>query len=467
MRVLAVSVTDGGRGLAARLPFEHVHGNAGETIRARWEHVDAFVLFLATGAAIRIIAPLLADKRTDPAVVCVDEAGRFAIALAGGHEGGANLLAHRVAWAVAAEPVVTTASDSVGTGLVAGVGCSTDASVDDVFDLLVDTLDGRVPALIATIDRRRELLQALGLPIVAFTPDQLDAVDVPNPSDAVRAAVGSASVAEAAALLGAGDDAELVTPKRKSPTATVAVARRRAGAVAVVGLGPGHRAHRTPAAGDAVRTADVVIGYDPYVDQAADLLRPGQEVIRSPIGAEIVRAKQAVAEAEAGRRVALVCSGDAGVYAMASLVLELAPEVDVEVVPGVTAALAAAAILGAPLGHDHASISLSDHLTPWPVIEARLRATADADLVVALYNPRSARRSWQLDAARALLLARRAPDTPVGVVVDAARAGQAASITTLGDLDATTVGMTSIVVVGNSATRIVNGRMVTPRGYLP
>jgi len=466
MRVLAISVTEAGRGLAARLPFEHVHGNAAETVRAQWEHVDAFVLFLATGAATRIIARLLADKRTDPAVVCVDESARFAVALTGGHEGGANLLTHRVAWAVGAEPVVTTASDSAGTGLVAGVGCSTDASVDDALDLLIDALEGRVPALIATVDRRRDLLQALGLPIVAFTAEELGTVAVPNPSDAVRRAIGSPSVAEAAALLGAGDGAELVTPKRKSAVATVAVAQRCTGDVTVVGLGPGHRAHRTPAAADAVRRADVVIGYDPYVDQAADLLRPGQEIIRSPIGAEIVRAKQALAEAEAGRRVALVCSGDAGVYAMASLVLELAPEVDVEIVPGVTAALAAAAVLGAPLGHDHTSISLSDHLTPWAVIERRLRAAADADLIVALYNPRSARRSWQLDAARTLLLGRRAPDTPVGLVTDAARATQTTSITTLADLDATTVGMTSIVIVGNSTTRVVNGRMVTPRGYL-
>src|SRR5207302_6913887 len=151
--------------------------------------------------------------------------------------------------------------------------------------------------------------------------------------------------------------------------ATVAIARRHSGALAVVGLGPGDRGHRTHASADAVRGADVVIGYEPYVDQAADLLRPGQEVIRSPIGAEMVRAKQAVTEAEGGRRVALVCSGDPGVYAMASLVLELVPTIDVDVVPGVTAALAAPAPLGAPLGHDHASMSLSDHLTPWPVIE--------------------------------------------------------------------------------------------------
>jgi len=248
--------------------------------------------------------------------------------------------------------------------------------------------------------------------------------------------------------------------------ATVAVARRRSGPLAVVGLGPGDRAHRTPAAADAVRRADVVIGYEPYVDQASDLLRPAQEVIRSPIGAELVRAKQAVAEAEGGRRVALVCSGDPGVYAMASLVLELAPAVDVDVVPGVTAALAAAAVLGAPLGHDHVSVSLSDHLTPWPSIERRLRAAAEADLVVALYNPRSARRTWQLDAARALLLEHRRPETPVGVVADAGRPNQAVVTTSLAELDPTIVGMTSTVLVGSSSTRLVDGRMVTPRGYV-
>jgi cobalt-precorrin 5A hydrolase/precorrin-3B C17-methyltransferase len=467
MRVLAVSVTHAGRELAQRLPFERVHGDAAGTVRARWSDVDAFVLFLATGAATRIVAPFLADKRTDPAVVCVDEAARFAVALTGGHERGANLLAHHVAHAVGAEPVVTTASDSVGTGLVAGVGCSTDASVGDVFDLLVETLDGRVPDIVATVDRRRELVRRLGLPVVSFTPEELAGIDVPNPSAAVQNAVGTPSVAEAAALSAAGAGADLVTPKRKSAVATVAVARRQAGMLAIVGLGPGDRTLRTPAAADAVRKADVVIGYEPYVEQAADILRPGQEVIRSPIGAEVVRAKQAVAEAEAGRRVALVCSGDPGVYAMASLVLELAPEADVEVLPGVTAALAAAAVLGAPLGHDHASVSLSDHLTPWAVIEQRLRAVADADLVVALYNPRSARRCWQLDAARDLLLERRAPHTPVGVVTDAARPHQCAHITTLADLDTATVGMTSIVLVGNSATRVVGGRLVTPRGYLP
>jgi precorrin-3B C17-methyltransferase len=236
-----------------------------------------------------------------------------------------------------------------------------------------------------------------------------------------------------------------------------------------VGLGPGASRHRTPAAEAAVRGADVVIGYGPYVEQCADLLRPHQELVRSPIGDEVVRAKQALAEAGAGRSVALVSSGDPGVYAMATVVLELAPQeapdVEVEVLPGVTAALAAAALLGAPLAHDHAVVSLSDLLTPWPVIEGRLRAAAGADMVVALYNPRSKGRRWQLDAARRVLLEHRSPGTPVGLVTDAGRPDQDVALTTLADLDAASAGMTTCVLVGSSTTRVAGGRMVTPRGY--
>jgi cobalt-precorrin 5A hydrolase/precorrin-3B C17-methyltransferase len=249
----------------------------------------------------------------------------------------------------------------------------------------------------------------------------------------------------------------------------VAVARR-AGHLALVGLGPGGPEHRTPAATEAVRGADVVIGYGPYLDQCADVLRPWHEQAPSPIGEEVLRAKQALAEAAAGRRVALVCSGDAGVYAMASIVLELAgdePNVVVDVVPGVTAALASAALLGAPLGHDHAAVSLSDLLTPWDAIERRLDAVADADLVVSLYNPRSKGRDWQLPRAVEILSAKRPPSTPVGVVTDAGRDEQRVGLTTLADFDVSHVGMTTCVIVGSSTTRIVNGRMVTPRGYEP
>ena len=543
MKVLSVAVTAAGRVLAERLPYELVSDRrAAEVVPARWNEVDAFVLFLATGAAVRIVAPLLADKATDPAVVCVDEAGRFAVALCGGHAGGANALARTVAAALGATPVVTTATDAAavpaldqlpgftatgdvagvctamldgrrplveadlpwpaplaaGAGperivitdravpaapgvvalhplsLVAGVGASSNAAADAAAALLDTALAGLAReslAEVATIDRRAAdpVVTSLGLPVRTFTAEALAAVDVPTPSEVVRAAVGTASVAEAAALLAAGPGAELVVPKQAGKEATVAIARRRGprGHLAVVGLGPGDVAHRTPAAEAAVRRAGVVIGYGPYVDACADLLTASQEVVRSPIGDETVRAKQAVAEAGAGRRVALVCSGDAGVYAMASLTLEVAGDagVDVEVVPGVTAALAASALLGAPLGHDHVIISLSDLLTPWSAIEARLRAAAEADLVVALYNPRSRGRTWQFDAACDILRAHRPAGTPVGVVTDANRPAQSVQVTTLEAIDAGAVGMTTCVIVGSSTTRVIGGRMVTPRGY--
>ncbi|HVM03374.1 MAG TPA: precorrin-3B C(17)-methyltransferase [Acidimicrobiales bacterium] len=543
MRVLSVSVTQSGRTLAAGLPYEHVAGPAAEVVPARWADVDAFVLFLATGAAVRIIAPLLADKATDPAVVCVDEAGRFAVALCGGHAGGANALARTVAAALCATPVVTTATDAMavpaldqlrgftargdvagvtramldgrrprvetelpwpapasGEGperivvtdrvlptvpgvvalhppsLVAGVGASSAAPADAAAPLLAGALAGAGLAAeslaeVATIDRRAAdpAVTALGLPVRAFAAEALAAVDVPTPSEVVRAAVGTASVAEAAALLAAGPGGELVVTKRAGTHATVAVARRRGprGRLAVVGLGPGDASHRTPAAEAAVRRAEVVIGYGPYVDACADLVTSAQDVVRSPIGDETVRAKQAVAEAGAGRRVALVCSGDAGVYAMASIALEVAGDagVDVEVVPGVTAALASAALLGAPLGHDHVVLSLSDLLTPWAAIEARLQAAAETDLVVALYNPRSRGRTWQFDAACDILRRHRSAATPVGVVTDASRPGQAVYLTSLAKIDAGTVGMTTCVIIGSSTTRVIGGRMVTPRGY--
>lgn len=554
MKVLSVSITERGRRLAGRLPFEHAHGEAAATVRSRWADVDAFVLFLATGAAVRIVAPLLADKRADPGVVCVDDTGRFAVALCGGHAGGANALARQVAVLLGSEPVVTTATDATGTraldavpglvadgdvagvtaallagrapkidnplgwplplragdgperivvtervvgrepglaalhppSLVVGVGTSTGAPPTEVAHLVEVALAdaGLAPASmaeVATLDRRATdpAILALGLPVRAYSAEALANVPVPSPSAVVADAVGTPSVSEAAALLAAGAGAELVVAKRRSAAATVAVARRRRprGHLAVVGLGPGDARHRTPAAEKAVRRADVVIGYARYVDLCADLLGPDQHVVRSEIGDEVVRAEQALAEAGAGRRVALVCSGDAGVYGMASVALELAGlhegvgdvdgGVDVEVVPGVSAALAAAALLGAPLGHDHAAVSLSDLLTPWEDIERRLAAAADADLVLTLYNPRSRARPWQLDAARRVLLRHRSPHTPVGLVTGAARGEQRVAITTLAGLDPEEVGMTTLVVVGSSTTRVVGGRLVTPRGYRP
>ncbi|MEV0118279.1 precorrin-3B C(17)-methyltransferase [Streptomyces sp. NPDC050844] len=535
---------------------------------------EQVVCFLAAGAVVRLCAPLLQGKDVDPGVVCVDEGGRFAVALLGGHEGGANALAHEVGGVLGAVPVVTTATDSVdvpgldmvglpvegdvagvtravldgeavalcdelgyplpalppnvtpldrgpeveavptrsavrnacpqpgrpvirvtdrlleiGEGevvlrpstLVVGVGASKGAPVEEVLGLVQDTLrDAGLSvasvASLATVDAKAdepgivEAAARLGVPVVTYAADELASVDVPNPSDAPLAAVGTPSVAEAAALRGGG---ELLVPKRKSapegraPMATCAVVRRTPrGRLAVVGLGPGARDLLTPRAREELRRASVLVGLDQYVDQIRDLLRPGTVIIESGLGAEEERARTAVAEAQKGQAVALIGSGDAGVYAMASPALaEASDDIDVIGVPGVTAALAAAAILGAPLGHDHVSISLSDLHTPWEVIERRVRAAAEADIIVTFYNPRSRGRDWQLPKALSILAEHREPTTPVGVVRNASRPDESARLSTIGELDPGVVDMMTVVTVGNTATREIAGRMVTPRGY--
>jgi cobalt-precorrin 5A hydrolase/precorrin-3B C17-methyltransferase len=283
--------------------------------------------------------------------------------------------------------------------------------------------------------------------------------------------VGTPSVAEAS-VLAAG--AELVVPKHAGRTVTVAVGRLPArGRLAIVGLGPGARDLVTPRAVAELRRASVVVGLDQYLDQVRDLLRPGTRVLASGLGAEEERARTAVAEAQAGNAVALVGSGDAGVYAMASPTLEALDDalaaggaaIEVVGVPGVTAALAASAALGAPLGHDHLYVSLSDLHTPWPAIERRLQAAADADVAVAIYNPRSRGRAEHLGKALAIIGAQRPPSTPVGLVRDATRPGERVTVTTLAAFDATQVDMLTVVIVGSSTTRLVDGHMVTPRGY--
>lgn len=237
--------------------------------------------------------------------------------------------------------------------------------------------------------------------------------------------------------------------------------------LSVVGIGPGDPRLLTEQARNALRDAEIIIGYDVYLKMLAALgLRA--ELQPSPIGAEADRARQALELAMSGKRVALVSSGDAGVYGMASLLLEHAekyPDIAVEIIPGVTAATAAAALLGAPLGHDFACISLSDLLTPWETIEARLDAAGRSDFVLAFYNPISQRRTWQLPRAREILLRYRQPDTPVGLVDRAHRPGMRVWQMTLGEWSPDGIGMETVIIVGNSQTRIVNGRMVTPRGY--
>ncbi|MGR8011285.1 precorrin-3B C(17)-methyltransferase [Streptomyces hypolithicus] len=585
-------------------------GPVREAVGKAFTECDQVVCFLATGAVVRLLAPLLADKASDPGVVCVDEALRHAVSLLGGHGGGANELAVAVSGVLGCAPVITTATDAtdvpgldmlgwpaegavaavtramldgapvtliadtvwplpalpghvsvaggvgapgagvtgvtgpaggtdpagapagafaaaavpvaglagamaatvsagvlaeaegaqavlrvtdrlVGAGerevvlrppsLVVGVGASSGAPVDEVLGLVRDTLASaglsvRSVAALATVDAKADepgivaAAAQLGVELRTYAAEELARIAVPNPSQAPLSAVGTPSVAEAAALVGGG---ELLVPKRKSAPegraamATCAVVRKAPrGRLAVVGLGPGARDLLTPRAREEIRRASVLVGLDQYVDQIRDLLRPGTRVLESGLGAEEERARTAVAEARAGHAVALIGSGDAGVYAMASPALaEASDDIDVVGVPGVTAALAAAAILGAPLGHDHVSISLSDLHTPWEVIERRVRAAAEADIVVTFYNPRSRGRDWQLPKALSILAEHREPTTPVGVVRNASRPDGTSRLTTLASLDPATVDMMTVVVVGNTAAREIAGRMVTPRGY--
>lgn len=537
-----VTTTAAGRRAAAELApgLGETRAYAVADLATAWRECDRLVVFLATGATVRLVAPLLQSKKTDPGVVCVDEARRFAVALVGGHEGGANALAEEVADLLGCEPVVTTATDAAGLPgldtwawpvegdvarvsralldgepvrlempralpipplpvgdegdlvlavtdelvhadvvlrpptLVVGIGASRGVKVEEVQELVTTALAAHgLSSLsvshVATVDAKADeggivgLCAKTGWPLVTHPAEVLAATPVPNPSEHPLEAVGTPSVAEAAAL----QHGELVVEKTKSAMATVAVSRIPArGRLAVVGIGPGARDLLTPRAVEALRSSSVWVGLDQYVDQVRDLARPGTRFLETGLGKEEERAHSAVAEAAKGHAVALLGSGDAQVYAMASPALEVAgADIDVEVVPGITAALAAGALLGAPLGHDHASISLSDLHTPWAAIEARVRAVAEGDLVVSFYNPRSRGRDWQLPKALAVLAEHRPPTTPVGVVTHASREGQQVLLTTLAELDVEQVGMYSLVTVGSSQSTVVADRFVTPRGY--
>ena len=238
--------------------------------------------------------------------------------------------------------------------------------------------------------------------------------------------------------------------------------------VYVVGLGPGEPFYMTQQAANTLESVDAICGYKVYLDLIRDEF-PCEEYYSTGMTQEIDRCRWALEKASTGKRVALVCSGDAGVYGMASPLLELAeeyPDVNVEVVPGLTAALSGGAVLGAPLAHDFCVISLSDRLTPWEVIEKRLACAAQGDFALALYNPSSKGRPDYLQKAVRILRANgKADDTVCGLVRNIGREGQSARVLTLAELENTPVDMFTTVFVGNAATRALSGRMVTPRGY--
>ncbi len=386
-----------------------------------------------------------------------------------------------------------------------GVGCERHtprSAIETAIDQALQTQSLAISAIagIATLDLKAteaglvELCQDRNWPLRTFTPEQLRSIPVPHPSAVVEQEVGTPSVAEAAALKAAGVEQLDVTKQiyrsssefpnptdapRIGQAVTVAIAEAkkeyigRGGQLWLVGTGPGQLSQMTPAAQTAVTSADVVIGYSLYLELIAPLRRPGQVIETYPITQERQRGSRAISLAQWGLTVAVVSSGDCGIYGMAGLVLEQlraqgwdGKTPKVEVFPGISAVQAAASRVGAPLMHDFCTISLSDLLTPWEVIEQRLIAAAQADFVCALYNPRSRTRIQPFLQAIAIFLKYRSPQTPVALVQSAYRASEQVTLTTLDKLDKIPVDMLTTVLIGNQSTQYYQDWMITPRGYL-
>ncbi|MGK9233198.1 precorrin-3B C(17)-methyltransferase [Inquilinus limosus] len=586
-----ITLTSGGLATAQRLkpllPGTAIHapscrvtgadiafGKLADHLRALFAAGEPIIGLCAAGALIRILAPLLSDKRAEPPVLAVAEDGSAVVPLLGGHH-GANELARRVAQALGVVPAITTAGDlrfgvalddppsgwrlseasdykSFAADLLAGetvrldgdlpwlaeaelpldpaarkaivvstralppdpdrlvyhpamlavgVGCERGAEAAEIETLIRGTLaeaglaPGAVAALVSVDLKADEAglqaaARALGLPLRVFDPATLE-TETPrlaNPSEVVFREIGCHGVAEAAALAAAGPQGRLVVEKHKSRRSTCAVAEapaildperigRKRGTLALIGMGPGRADWRAPEADRLIARATDLVGYSLYID----LLGPtasGKARHDYRLGEEELRVRAALDLAAEGRDVALICSGDAGIYAMGSLLWELIERggrpdwrrVEVTTVPGISAMQAAASRIGAPLGHDFCAISLSDLMTPWPAIERRITAAAEGDFVVAFYNPVSQRRRSQLTRAREILLAHRPAATPVVLGRNLGREGETLVVTTLGDLTVEMVDMLTLVLVGSSESRALTlgdgtPRVYTPRGY--
>ena len=370
----------------------------------------------------------------------------------------------------------TTRVVLVPKDIVLGVGCSSYATHDELESLLKSSLSNanlnKHSILgIATIDSRKDhpAILGLGYEITSYPADTLSQVPTPNPSAVVESFMQTASVSEAAAILLSGSPS-LLAEKAKSETATIAIAKKsKPGRIFVVGLGPGDLSLISPLAMRTIGSMDAIIGFSQYIEYVKQLINPNQLVEPSPIGYEKGRVQRAIQLGNDGYSVAILSSGDPGIYALASLLYEMKPSLDpavtIEVIPGITAALSSASLLGAPLGHDHCYISLSDLLTPWQSIETKVSAAAKGDFVTVFYNPKSKNRDWQLDAAIKTLAEYRPVECPVGIVRNAYRESQQITMMTLGDFDSESVDMNCIVFVGSSMSYISNDKIITPRGY--
>lgn len=564
-------------GAAARVEEADLRfASAKDHVQALFSAGRPIVAVMASGALIRLLAPLLSDKQSEPPVLAVAEDGSSVVPLLGGHH-GANDLAREIATALGAHAAITTAGDLkfgvaldqppegyvlvnparakavmaelvAGAGvrlggasanwltqsrlpfeqearvtltvtdqqktsgelelvyhpktLVLGMGCERHAKPEEAIALAEEALAkggfARASlAAVSSIDLKADetaihaVAAHFGVPARFFTAATLEA-EAPrlkNPSEVVFAEVGCHGVAEGAALAAAGASGELVVEKLKSRGATAAIARaadivdpkttgRARGTLFVVGIGPGSEGWRSPEVSRMVQASTDLVGYSLYLDLLGPLA-DGKTRHDFDLGKEEARVVHAMELAGEGKTVALVCSGDAGIYAMATLVFELfdkggitdgASRIEVQVSPGISALQAAAARIGAPLGHDFCTISLSDLLTPWEHIQRRVKAAGEGDFVIAFYNPVSMKRRTQLAYARDELLRYRPASTPVILATNLGREGETVRTVPLGELNVDDVDMLTVVVVGSSESRTVttgDGKtwVYTPRGY--
>lgn len=576
------------------LPELSEEGSIEQIVGAYFHDVDAVIFFAAAGIAVRTIARYIRHKSSDPAVLSVDETGKYCIALLSGHAGGANALAEKVSALIGTESIVTTATDREGcfavdafarqngltvtdwsmakeisaavlrgesvrlvsdrsivgtlpTGvepaepqtvrdglciwvshkrrdvlqagafpeharvlqlvprcIIVGIGCRKDISAERIECAVAECLKRngihpRAVCAVTSIDIKRQeqglvkFCESQEVPFVTYSADELRKVEGAYTGSAfVEDVTGVGNVCERSAaaydskaslicrktvydgvtvaLMQTADSCIYMPHSDKLPAAHADVrheADRDGRLLYVVGLGPGGYEGMTQEAATALASCEVIAGYHVYVE----LIRayyPDKEYIINGMRQEVERCKRALESADAGRVTAVVCSGDAGVYGMAGLVLELGrayPDVEVVVVSGVTAALAGGAVLGAPLGHDFAVCSLSDLLTPWEQIENRLRAAASADFAICLYNPASRKRRDYLRRACEIIMEFQSGDTVCGCVRNIGREGQCARLLHLSELKETEVDMFTTVFIGNSRTMQIGAHMVTPRGY--
>jgi len=384
--------------------------------------------------------------------------------------------------------------------LVLGVGCERGTDADELIQLAMTTLSdaGLSPSSVAAVVSLNlkedeaavhDLAKKLNVPAGFFDGATLEAETprLQNPSDVVFAEVGCHGVSEGSALAAVGKNGQLIVPKQKSSRATVAIARgqgnldgrsigKQQGKLTIIGIGPGTDAWRSPAATQAISQASDIVGYQLYLDLLGDLTI-GKNLHQSQLAEEEARVRAALDLAALGNSVALVCSGDAGIYALATLAFELLDvenrddwnRLNIVVEPGISALQAAAARIGAPIGHDFCTVSLSDLLTPWETIKRRIEAAAMGDFIISFYNPVSKRRRSHLMTAKEILLAERPANTPVILARNLGRTQETVRVIKLKDLTIDDADMLTLVMVGNSQTKWIErgaGRWVyTPRGY--